>query len=37
MFIPPQFSCKNCGGEMYLEYYKALHGYEYQISDIQEQ
>ncbi|HWQ41541.1 MAG TPA: hypothetical protein VN456_05840 [Desulfosporosinus sp.] len=34
---PPQFSCEKCGGDMYPEYYKGLHGYEYKISDIQEQ
>lgn len=33
--VPPQFSCENCGGTMYPEYYKGLHGYEYKISDIQ--
>ncbi|MHB8125436.1 MAG: hypothetical protein ACYDEJ_07305 [Desulfitobacteriaceae bacterium] len=33
--VPPQFSCKKCGGDMYPEYYKGLHGYEYKISDIQ--
>ena len=33
--VPPQFSCEKCGGTMYPEYYKGLHGYEYKISDIQ--
>jgi len=32
--VPPQFSCQRCGGEMYPEYYKGIHGYEYKISDI---
>jgi hypothetical protein len=32
--VPPQFSCEECGGGMYPEYYKGLHGYEYKISDI---
>lgn len=31
--VPPQFSCKACGGEMYPEYYKGVHGYEYRITD----
>ena len=35
--VPPQFSCEKCGGEMYLEYYMGLHGYESKISEIQEQ
>ena len=32
--VPPQFNCEKCGGEMYPEYYKGLHGYEYKISDV---
>lgn len=32
--VPPQFSCEKCGGDMYPEYYRGLHGYEYRISDI---
>jgi len=32
--VPPQFRCEACGGEMYPEYYKGLHGYEYRISDM---
>ncbi len=35
--VPPQFSCEKCGGEMYPEYYKGLHGYDYKISDVREQ
>ncbi|SPF53443.1 conserved hypothetical protein [Candidatus Desulfosporosinus infrequens] len=35
--VPPQFSCEKCGRDMYPEYYKGLHGYEYKISDIREQ
>ena len=35
--VPPQFNCEKCGGDMYPEYYKGLHGYEHKISDIQEQ
>lgn len=31
--VPPQFACEVCGGEMYPEYYKGVHGYEYRISD----
>jgi hypothetical protein len=31
--VPPQFSCEACGGAMYPEYYKGVHGYEYSISD----
>ncbi|MBB6514452.1 hypothetical protein GGQ92_003305, partial [Gracilibacillus halotolerans] len=22
--VPPQFSCEQCGGEMYPEYYKGI-------------
>lgn len=33
----PSSSCGKCGGDMYSEYYKGLHGHEYKISDIQEQ
>jgi len=29
--VPPQFSCEACDGEMYPEYYKGVHGYEYRI------
>jgi hypothetical protein len=25
-----------CGGEMYPEYYKGIHGYEYKISDVRQ-
>ena len=32
--VPPQFTCSKCGGEMYPEYYKGLHGFEYKISDV---
>jgi hypothetical protein len=32
--VPPQFSCEECGGGMYPEYYKGIHGYEYKISDV---
>ena len=32
--VPPQFSCENCGGAMYPEHYKGIHGYEYNITDI---
>jgi hypothetical protein len=31
--VPPQFTCESCGGEMYPEYYKGVHGYEYRIED----
>ncbi|PLR75296.1 hypothetical protein CU633_21835 [Bacillus sp. V3-13] len=31
---PPMFSCEKCGGEMYPEYYKGVHGIEYKLSDI---
>ncbi|QAA21724.1 hypothetical protein C0674_15075 [Sporolactobacillus terrae] len=31
--IPPRFSCEQCGGEMYPEYYKGVHGQEYRIKD----
>jgi hypothetical protein len=31
--VPPQFSCESCGEEMYPEYYKGVHGYEYRIAD----
>jgi hypothetical protein len=31
--VPPQFSCKECGGTMYPEYYQGVHGYEYRIED----
>jgi hypothetical protein len=29
--MPSQFSCEACGGEMYPEYYKGVHGYKYLI------
>ena len=32
--VPPKFACAHCGGEMYPEYYKGVHGYEYKVSDI---
>lgn len=32
--VPPQFRCEECGGAMYPEYYKGIHGYEYKISDV---
>lgn len=32
--VPPMFNCRACGGEMYPEYYKGLHGQEYRLSDI---
>ena len=33
--VPPQFRCEACGGgDMYPEYYKGVHGYEYRISDV---
>lgn len=32
--VPPQFRCEQCGGEMYPEYYKGLHGQEYRLSDV---
>jgi hypothetical protein len=32
--IPPQFSCTKCGGAMYPEYYKGIHGFEYKISNV---
>lgn len=31
---PPMFSCEKCGGQMYPEYYKGVHGIEYKLSDI---
>ncbi|SFW51668.1 hypothetical protein SAMN02799630_03934, partial [Paenibacillus sp. UNCCL117] len=31
--VPPQFSCEACEGEMYPEYYKGVHGYEYRIEE----
>ncbi|GGJ93818.1 hypothetical protein GCM10007063_15480 [Lentibacillus kapialis] len=31
---PPRFNCEQCGGEMYPEYYKGMHGQEYKLSDI---
>ena len=32
--VPPMFSCQECGGEMYPEYYKGVHGNEYRLSDV---
>ncbi|GBF12245.1 hypothetical protein HK1_02306 [Tepidibacillus sp. HK-1] len=32
--VPPMFTCEECGGEMYPEYYKGLQGKEYRLSDI---
>ena len=32
--VPPQFSCEACGGAMYPENYKGVHGYEDKISNI---
>jgi hypothetical protein len=32
--VPPKFGCESCGGEMYPEYYKGVHGYEYRIEDV---
>jgi len=32
--VPPQFSCGLCGGTMYPEYYKGVHGNEYRIEDV---
>ncbi len=32
--VPPMFTCEKCGGEMYPEYYRGMHGKEYQLSDI---
>ena len=31
--VPPQFACEACGGEMYPEYDKGLHGNEYRLED----
>lgn len=31
---PPQFTCEECGGNMYPEYYKGIHGHEYRIEDV---
>jgi hypothetical protein len=33
--VPPMFSCQECGGEMYPEYFKGVHGVEYRLSDVQ--
>ncbi len=33
---PPMFSCETCGGEMYPEYDKGVHGVEYRLSELQE-
>ena len=32
--VPPKFACEECGGEMYPEYYKGVHGIEYKITDM---
>ncbi|WP_440897069.1 hypothetical protein ACS127_03530 [Amphibacillus sp. Q70] len=32
--VPPQFSCEQCGGAMYPEYYRGVHGYEYKLLDV---
>jgi hypothetical protein len=32
--IPPQFQCEQCGSSMYPEYYKGVHGIEYNLSDV---
>lgn len=32
--VPPKFSCENCGGEMYPDYYKGVNGYEYRIENV---
>ncbi len=31
---PLRFNCEQCGGEMYPEYYKGIHGQEYKLSDF---
>ena len=31
LFDAPRFTCENCGGEMYPEYYKSTHGVEYNL------
>jgi len=31
---PPMFSWEKCGGQMYAEYYKGVHGIEYKLSDV---
>lgn len=31
---PPMFSCEVCGGSMYPESYKGIHGIHYKISDV---
>jgi len=31
--VPSQFACESCGGEMYPEYEKGVHGYEYRLDD----
>jgi len=31
--VPLWFVCDACGGEMYPEYYKGIHGFEYRIED----
>jgi hypothetical protein len=32
--VPLRFVCEACGGDMYPEYYKGVHGYEFRIEDI---
>lgn len=32
--VPPQFRCEECGGGMYPEYYRGVHGYEYRFFPI---
>lgn len=31
--VPLHFICGACGNEMYPEYYKGIHGFEYRIED----
>lgn len=30
-----RFQCEQCGGEMFPEYYKGIHGQEYRLQDFQ--
>lgn len=32
--VAPMFSCEECGGGMYPESYKGIHGIHYKISDV---
>ncbi len=32
--VPPMFTCEACGGQMYPEYYKGIHGQEYKLTDM---